>query len=146
MKNILLIDDDNVKISKIVTFINEKNEYSITIANALNPGLKKVLKESYDFILLDMSLPTFDSAESGYFNSFGGIDFLKEMKRKKITIPVIIVTQYEIFGEGSGRKTSEDIDVDCKKIFNNYVGIVIFSSTNDNWKSELLKCIGEING
>lgn len=145
MKNILLIDDDNVKISKITAFLNKKSEYNITIANALNPGLKKVLRESYDFILLDMSLPTFDSAESRYFNSFGGIDFLKEMKRKKIATPVIIVTQYEIFGEGSGRKTSDDIDIDCKKIFENYIGIVIFSSTNEMWQSELLKCIGEIN-
>ena len=62
-----------------------------------------------------MSMPIFDISETSNFNFFGGITFLKEMKRKNIATPTIIVTQYEIFGEGPSQKTSESIDDMYKK-------------------------------
>ena len=64
------------------------------------------------------------------------------MKRKKNCTPVIIVTQYEIFGEGMSRKTAETIDLECKESFDNYKGIVIYSSTKNTWKEKLMQIIG----
>lgn len=142
MKKILLVDDDDYKIANIKSFLEEEKEYDISIENALNPGLRRLLKEKFDLILLDMSMPTFKITESKSFNSFGGIDFLKEMRRKKNRTPVIIVTQYEIFGEGISRKNAETIDQECKEAFENYKGIVIYSSTKNTWKEKLLQTIG----
>ena len=66
------------------------------------------------------------------------------MRRKEITTPVIVVTQYEIFGEGEIQKTSKMIDEECKSKFDNYIGIVIYSSVNNEWKEKLVKMISDI--
>lgn len=145
ISKLLIVDDDNYKtvnIEKLIASYN--NSIEVSIERALNPGLLRIRNDSFDLIILDMSLPLFDKAESSNFNPFGGIKFLKEMKRKRIEIPTIIVTQYEIFGEGETRKTSEMIDIQCKEEFNNYYGLVIYSSINNKWKERLLKLIGEV--
>ena len=143
MKKILLVDDDDYKTTNIKNVLKERYDCAIIVENALNPGLRRLQKEDFDLILLDMSMPTFQISESQNFNSFGGIDFLKEMKRKRNGTDVIIVTQYEIFGEGPSKKTFEMIDQECKEAFENYKGIVIFSSTDSFWKEELFDVIGE---
>lgn len=144
MKKILIVDDDNYKTSNIVQLLNKMNiEPEITIEKALNPGLRKICQENFDIVILDMSMPIFDLSESSNFNSFGGITFLEEMKRKKISIPTIIVTQYQIFGEGSSQKTSDSIDKMCQENFQNYKGLIIYSSLESNWKEKLVKIIGE---
>ena len=91
-----------------------------------------------------MSIPEFSVNESENFNSFGGLVILNEMHRKKNNTPVVIVTQYEIFGEGPLSKTSEAIDYECKEAFDNYKGMIIYSSTKDRWKEELSAGIPKI--
>lgn len=143
IQKILLVDDDDYKIANIKSFLEGQGKYAISIENALNPGLKRLIKEQFDLILLDMSMPTFKKQESENFNSFGGISFLKEMKRKKNITPVIIITQYELFGEGANRKTSDAIDQNCKEEFSNYKGIVIYSAVEHSWKKKLVELMGE---
>ncbi len=145
ISKLLIVDDDNYKTVNIENLIaSYNNSIEVSVERALNPGLLRIRNDTFDLIILDMSLPLFDKAESSNFNPFGGIKFLKEMKRKRIEIPTIIVTQYEIFGEGESRKTSEMIDIQCKEGFNNYYGLVIYSSINNKWKERLLKMIGEV--
>ena len=145
ISKLLIVDDDNYKTVNIENLIaSYNNSIEVSVERALNPGLLRIRNDTFDLIILDMSLPLFDKAESSNFNPFGGIKFLKEMKRKRIEIPTIIVTQYEIFGEGESRKTSEMTDIQCKEGFNNYYGLVIYSSINNKWKERLLKMIGEV--
>ncbi len=139
---ILFVDDDIYKINTVVDFLNKKLNCTIEIENAINPGLKSLATKGFDLVLLDMSMPIFSLTENENYNPFGGIDFLREMKRTKNKTPVIIITQYEIFGEGHLRKTSEDINNNCIKQFDNYKGLVVYSSTEDDWKEDLLKKIG----
>ena len=144
ISKLLIVDDDNYKTVNIENLIaSYNNSIEVSVERALNPGLLRIRNDTFDLIILDMSLPLFDKAESSNFNPFGGIKFLKEMKRKRIEIPTIIVTQYEIFGEGESRKTSEMIDIQCKEGFNNYYGLVIYSSINNKWTERLLKMIGD---
>ena len=76
MKKILLVDDDAYKISIIKKVLDSTKGYDVIIENALNPGLKRLMTDRFDLILLDMSMPTFSLKENANFNSFGGIDFL----------------------------------------------------------------------
>lgn len=145
ISKLLIVDDDNYKtvnIEKLIASYN--NSIEVSIERALNPGLLRIRKDRFDLIILDMSLPLFDKAESSNFNPFGGIKFLREMRRKQIDTPTIIVTQYEIFGEGESQKTSDMIDKQCKEDFNNYFGLVIYSSIDNKWKERLLKMIGDV--
>ena len=145
MKKILIIDDDIYKIENIKNLLYKIDDsYDVKIKKALNPGLKRLLEDQFDLILLDMSMPVFDLSETKNFDHFGGVTFLKEMKRKRILTPTIIVTQYEIFGEGSTRKTSSSIDLDCKEQFPNYKGLILYSSTDNSWKESMVKSIGEV--
>lgn len=145
IEKVLIVDDDNYKIKNIKELIhNVKNSIEISTEEALNSGLRRIRKNDFDIIILDMSLPFFNSSESSNFNPFGGISFLKEMRRKKILTPVIIVTQYVIFGEGEFQKTSTMIDEECRRDFKNYKGIVVYSSVNNGWKEKLVKMMGDI--
>ncbi len=138
MKKILIVDDDDFKINNIKEVINELEVYyNVTIEKSLNCGLRRIRNETFDIILLDMSMPTFSITDSQNFDSYGGKTFLKEMKRKKIEIPVIVITQYDIFGEGSSQKTAEKLDKDFKESFSNYVGMVKYSSIQNDWKLSL---------
>ncbi len=144
MRKILIVDDDNYKRNNIMSLLqNMSEDFEIIDEKALNPGLSRLFEENFDVVLLDMSLPTFDLSESDNFESFGGLTFLEEMKRKKTHIPTIIITQYEIFGEGSSQRTSSDIDEMCKAKFQNYKGLIVYSSSNSDWKENLVKMLGE---
>lgn len=145
MRKILIVDDDNYKRNNIISLLqNMSEDFEIIDEKALNPGLCRLFEEDFDVVLLDMSLPMFDLSESKNFESFGGLIFLEEMKRKKTHIPTIIITQYEIFGEGSSQRTSSDIDEMCEAKFQNYKGLIVYSSSNSDWKEMLVKMIGEI--
>ena len=145
MFHILIVDDDNYKSKNILNLIaNVSDQIDVSIEKAINPGLKRVRVEEFDIIILDMSLPLFDTTESSNFNPFGGISFLKEMKRRRIGLPVVIVTQYEIFGEGNSQKTSDALDLQCREEFENYIGIIVYSSSKNEWKEKLVRVLGEI--
>lgn len=142
---ILIVDDDSYKIENIKKLLLKINStFEIFVEKALNPGLKTIYNDVFDLIILDMSMPRFSVTESQNFDSFGGITFLKEMRRRRVTIPTIILTQYEIFGEGNSQKTSDTIDEECKDKFENYKGLIIYSSIDNSWKEKLVISVGEI--
>ena len=142
---ILVVEDDTLKGSQIINFAKSiNNNIFITKKGALNSGLLELTRNAYDLIILDMSLPTFDNNESEHFQPYGGLLFLDEVKRKKYTIPVVIVTQYATFGEGKGETSLEQIDLKCRNKYPNFKEIIYY--LDDNWKEKLKKyIIGEKN-
>lgn len=142
---ILIVEDDALKGRQIINFTKSiNNNISITQKGALNSGLFELSKNEYDLIILDMSLPTFDNNESEHFQPYGGLLFLDEVKRKKYTVPVVIVTQYASFGEGTGETSLEEIDLKCRNKYQNFKEIIYY--LDDNWKEKLKKYIvGEKN-
>lgn len=143
---ILIVDDDDFKVNNIKEILNEVNaSFIIDVEKSLNCGLRRIRKDTFDIILLDMSMPTFSITDSQNFDSYGGKTFLKEMKRKKIEIPVIVITQYDIFGEGNSQKTAEDLDEEFKKSFSNYKGMVKYSSIQNDWKTHLKQALIKLN-
>lgn len=138
MTKILIVDDDDFKINNIKDVLNEVNaNYIIDVEKSLNYGLRRIRKETFDIILLDMSMPTFNIKDSKDFDSYGGKSFLQEMNRKKVGIPVVVITQYDLFGEGSSQKTADNLDEEFKKSFSNYKGMVKYSSIQNEWKTSL---------
>lgn len=138
MTKILIVDDDDFKINNIKDVLNEVNaNYIIDVEKSLNYGLRRIREETFDIILLDMSMPTFNIKDSKDFDSYGGKSFLQEMNRKKVGIPVVVITQYDLFGEGSSQKTADNLDEEFKKSFSNYKGMVKYSSIQNEWKTSL---------
>ncbi len=79
MKRILIIEDD-LEIIKLLEIHLTDFIYNISIATDGEIGLEKALKEDYDLILLDLTLPNMD-----------GIEVCKQLRAKKNT-PVIMLT------------------------------------------------------
>ena len=137
---ILLIEDDENKIKQIQEFlVSEYGEKNIEVRKSYQSGLKTILNEYFDFVLLDMSMPVFDKSlneTGGEFMKFAGEDIIKEMDRNDRIYKTIIVTQYEDFGE----KTLTDIKNFMRENFKHiYIGTVFYSASETNWKSELEK-------
>jgi len=82
MKQILLVEDD-VSFSKMLKHFLERHHYAVTISYNLNSASTLLKKEHYDLVFTDLRLP-----------DGNGIDLLKQIKDKKNTVPVVLMTGY----------------------------------------------------
>lgn len=146
---VLLIEDDQNKSKQIIDFFfSEFPGQEILLKRSYQSGLKEIMTNNFSFILLDMQLPNFDisSGEDGYkFRKLAGIDILKEIQRKKIACKVIVVTQFETFGE----KESYIELADLKKIIRTqyseiYIDTVFYSADKSVWKRQLKDLIEKL--
>lgn len=140
--NLLLIEDDQHKSKQIIDFIDETFMYnSIVLKKSYQSGLKEILTNQYDIVLLDMQLPNFDikPGEDGYkFRKLAGVDILKELTRKKKKCQVIIITQFETFGEGEYYINLSNLKQMLKiEFLDIYIDTVFYSPDNSLWQKEL---------
>jgi DNA-binding NarL/FixJ family response regulator len=148
----LLIEDDPNKANQIHTFLTDEfPDASIEVRKSYQSGVKALLDKSaiYDLVLLDMSLPTFDRSpnEDGYLHKqLGGEEILRELKRKKQTHKVIVVTQFDFFGHGASAVSLESLKKKLRIAFStNYLDTVYYNAGESKWKEHLKllvhKCI-----
>lgn len=84
MTRILIVDDHPIVRKGLKQILGEAED--IIIADEADRGLevlKKIKGHSYDLILLDLSLP-----------DMSGIEVLRELKTKKVKIPVLVLSMY----------------------------------------------------
>jgi len=147
---ILLIEDDLNKSKQIVDFFHEDFPGGeIELRRSYQSGLKEIFFNSYDIILLDMQLPNFDikSGEDGYrFRKLAGMDILREIQRKRKQYKVIIVTQFETFGENESYIELNDLKKMIKDQYGNlYIDTVFYSANQSIWKKQLKEIINHAN-
>ncbi len=143
----LLIEDDIIKANKILDYVSE-NFPSISLIHrkSYQSGIKQIFEEDFDFILLDMSIPTYDQEQgnfSGKPRNFGGRDILREMKRNKKKSKVLVVTQYNEFDGGSISIKQLD-DQLSEKYAELYMGYIYYKSGQTDWKDHLFNFINTI--
>lgn len=80
MKKILVVDDEP-SIVTLLTFNLEKEGYQVSSATDGAVGLQLALEGHYDFIILDVMLPSID-----------GIEITKRIRQEKIDTPILILT------------------------------------------------------
>lgn len=139
---VLLIEDDQHKSKQIMEFLSYIYPIiKVNLKKSYQSGLKELLTKDYKLVLLDMQLPNFDitSGEDGYkFRKLAGIDILKELTRKMKNSKVIVVTQFETFGEGENHIELKDLEKILKKEFYlNYLDTVFYSPDNTTWQKGL---------
>lgn len=139
---ILIIEDDPIKLKVIVDFL--KVEYSQSIVDnrmSYQSGLKLILKNDFDLILLDMQLPNYDirPGEDGYkHRPMAGRDILREIKRKKRKTKVIIITQYDSFGENGKTSSLEEWHKSFSEDFSDiYLKTIFYKPGSTSWKVSL---------
>ena len=140
----LLIEDDDYKADQIVQFLENQN-HEIIVAKAYNTGMRKIVTQTYDIVLLDMTIPSFEISRehpTSRIRKYGGKDILFELDRREINIPIIVITQYQVFGDGE--KTLDRLDQELKNEFPTlYKGYVYYNSSALDWQENLIEKIRE---
>lgn len=144
--NLLVVEDDENKKQQISQFLCEAlPNANLILERSLQSGLRCVRSSQLDLIILDMTLPNYDASPEepgGQTHIFGGREFLRQMDRFDIVIPVIVVTQFETFGKPPARIGLRELDQELRAEHENvYKGAVYYHAAIDGWKSELKRLI-----
>jgi Response regulator containing CheY-like receiver, AAA-type ATPase, and DNA-binding domains len=146
MNKILIIEDDDDKLSTLMDFIEtEFPLLRVDTAKSFSSGLRLLIKGSdkYAGVLLDMSMPNYDSTATepggGKPESYAGSDLLAQMKLRKINIPTIIVTMFDKHGEEPNRISLEQL---TQQLNNQYSpifrGLTYYSLSEGGWRTSLM--------
>jgi CheY-like chemotaxis protein len=139
---ILLVEDDELKRRRVVEFLHEVDqEISVREARSLRSGLREILAEGWNLILLDMSMPAFDitiGEDGGRPQAYAGRELLNHMRRRQLDMPTCVLTQFDRFGEAPDLLTLEQLDNELKRDHpTRYVGAIYYSVMEERWKTEL---------
>jgi CheY-like chemotaxis protein len=113
---LLLVEDDDNKRLRLLSMLQSVTS-DVDCAASYQGGLKALLRDSYDAVVLDMTLPTFDISEEddgGRPQALGGRELLRQMKRRRIKSPVVVVTQFDQFGERRDALTRQQLDTELR--------------------------------
>lgn len=147
----LMIEDDDYKAKDILDFMNS-NYLDIEIERKISyqSGLKSIINCKFDFILLDMSLPRYDTCNGesvDEFETFAGREILSEMDRRNIKTKVIVITSFDVFGEDEYKIDGKQLNEILKKDYDDiYVDMVYYNPSLLNWKKMLMHKINNIIG
>jgi len=146
---ILLVEDEDLKRNEIIAFLKDSAPFCfLDLAKSLQSGLKSILHNQYDLVVLDMTMHTYDVSideEGGRPQAFAGREILRQMSRRKIDTPVVVLSQFDRFGEANNLITITELDSELKKNHPSiYIGAISFSSKREGWKNSLLKIINTL--
>lgn len=147
--NILVVEDNEYKRKRIAEIISSENpESNISECYSFTSAWKKISKESYDLILLDMSLPTFDKTESepgGVFRVFGGKELARKMIRRNVKSKFIFITQYKSFSDKINSCSFDALKEELLSAYNEQCyGFILYSNNQSEWREELVSAIRDL--
>jgi len=138
----LVVEDDENKRRQIVEFLaTEFPQFNTIIAQSYQGGLKAIVSEKPDVVLLDMSMPSFDISaddDGGGKQAFAGREILRQLFRRGLFVPVVVVTQFDQFGDPGSVVTLGELDGRLRIAYPQiYAGAVFYSAGSDSWKVDL---------
>jgi len=78
----LVIDDEQIVLDSVSKILKDEN-YEVDVSLRGREGLNRAVQEEYDIILTDIRMP-----------DIGGMKVLRDVKRAKPSVPVVIITGY----------------------------------------------------
>lgn len=155
---LLLVEDEGPKCNKIKSCLNEAlSDVVIHVARSVRSALTMLDGCSYDVVVLDMSLPTFDITEDehgGRPQGFGGVEVMRDMSNYEIRTPVIVVTAYEYFSEDSeignvhGKEATltELTDSLLEEFPDIFCDLIKYDTFSDEWREHLINTVKVVGG
>jgi len=149
MKRILFVEDNAHKRSRVIESINSiDSSINVFEAWSFTSGCQKIEVESYDLLLLDVSLPTYDrsGAESGgRFRVFGGREIARKVFRNHLSCKIAFITQFNSFSDKGNSYTFEALQNEiASELDGKYLGMIYYNSAISTWRDELAKILKEI--
>ena len=142
MKKLLIVEDNDHKRGKVTAYLRDEfPELTIVEAHSFTSGCQAIDKDSFDVILMDMSLPTYDKSPSdsgGRFRTFGGREIARKIMRRSIPTRLIFLTQYDAFSDKTNSHTLESLALELEdECGNNYFGLLHYDSSKSSWREQL---------
>jgi DNA-binding NtrC family response regulator len=81
-RKVLVIDDEQIVLDSVKKILTSEN-YDVEVTLSGKKGIKKAVKNPYDIVLTDIRMP-----------DIGGLIVLRDIKREKPAMPVVIITGY----------------------------------------------------
>lgn len=147
---ILLVEDDENKRAVIEQFLAEQFPLMrLRTAFSLQSGVRAVLEQRPELVLLDMTLPNYDigaDETGGQHHIFGGRDFIRQVERFEIDTKVIVVTQFETFGKAPNIINIDQLDnMLAAESPERHMGVVYYHASIEQWKDTLKDKIMSVN-
>jgi DNA-binding NtrC family response regulator len=79
---VLVIDDEDIVLKSVNKILSEEN-YEVDVSSSGRQGIDRAIERSYDVVLTDIRMP-----------DIGGMRVLRDIKRAKPSLAVIIITGY----------------------------------------------------
>ncbi|VTS06148.1 response regulator transcription factor [Tuwongella immobilis] len=139
---ILLIEDDANKAEQIGNFVASiLPDREMVVRRAFQSGLREAVLGAYGAILLDMTMPTYEVGPrepGGRERRYAGREILRQLERRSLRTPVIVITQYEQFEENGENVTLSEL---VSQLRNDYpaifLGAVFYQASNTSWMDQL---------
>lgn len=145
---ILLVEDDEKKRLQVIDELQSWSAHEVTMARSLNSGLAELESQTWDLVILDMSIPAFDintDEPGGSPQALGGRDLLHHMRRLKIATPVVVLTQYDQFGDRGSVKTLDELNNLLEREHGaGYLGAIFFNVVYDEWRELLARVVRDV--
>jgi CheY-like chemotaxis protein len=142
---ILLVEDDEEKRQQLSHFVQEELGAQVTEARSRQSGVSALLRDDYDLIILDMTMPTYDitpTEDGGRSQAYAGRDILQQMERRGIKTKAVVVTQFDRFGPAEDEITLEVLDTQLEIAFPDiYAGAVYYNVGYAGWRQELYRIV-----
>lgn len=142
MKKVLIVEDDDYKLESLLECLERFAEVEVKICRSFTSAAKAVKKITFDLIILDMSLPTFDggggASDEGEAQGLGGKRLIRLCNEYDTLCATILVTQFSNY-EDFGKTTSVSELADELKIIllEKFIGTVKYNRASTEWKSAL---------
>lgn len=81
-KKILVIDDEKIVLDSVVKILSQ-DDFTVDVTQKSREGLEWAIEKDYDLVLTDIRMP-----------EIGGMKILRDIKRAKPSLPVMIITGY----------------------------------------------------
>jgi len=143
---VLIIDDTDYKIVSLKSLLAACDFVTeIHVARSFQTGTHLLEQCGPDLVLLDMTLPTTeldDGEGDGRTRLYGGKEILAEMKFLGLSAHVIIVTQFDHFGDPPNSVDLKTLMSQLKKAYPEMViGGVYYSNIDSKWAPRLREMI-----
>lgn len=138
--DVLYVEDEEVKAREVLDAIDPKS--NVVFRKSLSGGLAAIQEKKFDLILLDMSLPLYDydseDEDENDFETFAGIDILEELIRKSRNDKVVVITAFDMLGDGESEITMSQLDTNLQNEYNEiYLGLIYYDSSSLEWRRNL---------
>lgn len=142
---VLIVEDDQFKRERLEKFIRDFYHPSLLEkATSVTAAARAIEGENYEFIILDMSLPTYGVGREEP-QGFGGRNLMRFLDGLGSQVPVIIVTQLESFQEGSEEMGIEELTRQLARDFPiQFHGLVYYDRKVDSWQEKLKTLVDAI--